>query len=111
MTHDIKGHLAAIQSCHYVVLHESLGPLTVRQRDFVERAYKRTAYLTNFVRTLLRLTELRLSNRPETAIVPLNEVIVHTRPAPRGEGGKEVYFNSGVDHRRAGTTIKGLQAK
>ena len=75
VTHDIKGHLAAIQSCHHVVLGESLGPLTVGQRDFMERSRKRTSYLNNFVRTLLRLTELRLSKRLEAAVVPLNDVI------------------------------------
>lgn len=57
LTHDIKGHLAAIQSCLGVAATE---PLTGPAAEFVERAYHRTRKLTAFVRMLLRLTRLKL---------------------------------------------------
>jgi signal transduction histidine kinase len=84
VTHDIKGHLAAIQSCHHVILGELLGPLTVEQREFVDRACRRTAHLSNFVRTLLRLTELQLSKRLETSVVSLDQVIEQAVSACEG---------------------------
>lgn len=63
VTHDIKGHLAAIQSCLGVVVNHLTGPLNDRQEDLIGRAYARTGKLTGFVRELLRLTQMRLSNK------------------------------------------------
>jgi signal transduction histidine kinase len=57
LTHDIKGHLAAIQSCLGVAAADSL---TGETAEFVSRAYHRTQKLTVFVRMLLRFTKLKL---------------------------------------------------
>lgn len=57
LTHDIKGHLAAIQSCLGVAV---TGEINGQPADFVDRAYRRTQKLTSFVRMLLKLTRLRL---------------------------------------------------
>jgi len=62
LTHDIKGHLAAIQSCLGVVATDSL---TGQAAEFVDRAYCRTKKLTAFVRMLLRLTRLKLDGNVE----------------------------------------------
>ncbi len=62
VTHDIKGHLAAIQSCQDVVLRGLVGSLNESQLDFIGRAYARTASLTRFVRDLLSLTKMRLTD-------------------------------------------------
>ena len=75
VTHDIKGHLAAIQSCLEVVINRTLGPLNERQSDFVGRAQNRTKTLANFVRTLLRLTQMRLSDKFEVHEFSLKEAI------------------------------------
>ena len=76
LTHDIKGHLAAIQSCLGVAATE-LGPpvrgqttddsavLRNQAAEFVERAYERTKKLTAFVRMLLKLTRLKLNGNAE----------------------------------------------
>lgn len=58
LTHEIKGHLAAIQFCLGVAV---TGPIGEQPADFVNRAYLRTQKLTAFVRMLLKLTRLRLS--------------------------------------------------
>ncbi|MFX0199837.1 MAG: ATP-binding protein [Candidatus Hodarchaeota archaeon] len=63
VTHDIKGHLAAIQSCLYIAADESSGTLNEKQSDFLSRSRKRTVQLTNFVKELLNLTQMRLSGQ------------------------------------------------
>jgi signal transduction histidine kinase len=65
VTHDIKGHLAAVQSCLYIASNESFGRLNEKQSDFMGRAMKRTGQLTDFVKELLNLTQMRLSGRLE----------------------------------------------
>ncbi len=62
LTHDIKGHLAAIQSCLGVAAADSL---TGQAAEFVDRAYQRTRKLTAFVRMLLRVTRLKLDGNVE----------------------------------------------
>lgn len=77
LTHDIKGHLAAIQSC-LTVAAVGAGPgacpgqpaagcpyKTGQAAEFVDRAYSRTKKLTAFVRMLLRLTRLKLNGSVE----------------------------------------------
>jgi signal transduction histidine kinase len=61
VTHDIKGHLAAIQGCLDVLHGGMLGPLNARQQDFAERAGRRTEKCLLFVQALLKLTRMKLS--------------------------------------------------
>jgi len=75
VTHDIKGHLAAIQGCLDVVKMESSGELNEKQTDFINRAHSRTCKVANFVRTLLNLTEMRLSNKFEMTVFSLPKTI------------------------------------
>jgi signal transduction histidine kinase len=63
VTHDIKGHLAAVQSCLDVVVNELAGPLNAKQRDMVERAHRRTTKCMEFVTALLKLTRMKLTGR------------------------------------------------
>ena len=67
VTHDIKGHLAAIQSCHHIAMDKSSGPLNEKQSDFLNRSRRRTAQLTDFVKELLNLTQMRLSGQLQMA--------------------------------------------
>lgn len=75
VTHDIKGHLAAIQSCLDVVVNKLVGPLSERQSDLIDRAHNRTKKLTAFVRALLRLTQMRLSDQFEMDFFSLRQTI------------------------------------
>ncbi|MHC4571390.1 MAG: ATP-binding protein [Planctomycetota bacterium] len=75
VTHDIKGHLAAIQSCLYVASDESAGSLSDKQSDFLGRASNRTIQLTGFVRELLNLTQMRLSGKFNMAPFSLPDAI------------------------------------
>ncbi|HUT29401.1 MAG TPA: ATP-binding protein [Sedimentisphaerales bacterium] len=63
VTHDIKGHLAAITSCLAVAADGADASLGDRQVDFMNRAARRTAQLSDFVKELLNLTQMRLSGQ------------------------------------------------
>ncbi|MHC4068150.1 MAG: ATP-binding protein [Planctomycetota bacterium] len=75
VTHDIKGHLTAIQSCLHITGDQSLGPLNEKQSDFLGRARRRTTQLSDFVNELLDLTQMRLSGEFKTAAFSLPESI------------------------------------
>jgi signal transduction histidine kinase len=81
VTHDIKGHLATVQSCLSVIVNGIVGKLNAQQTDLISRAHKRTINLTNFVRRLLQLTQMRLSNKLEMESFSLNntlDIVVET---------------------------------
>jgi signal transduction histidine kinase len=63
VTHDIKGHLAAIQSCLYIATNESSDSPSEKLTNFLSRALRRTGQLSGFVKELLNLTQMRLSGR------------------------------------------------
>jgi signal transduction histidine kinase len=65
VTHDIKGHLAAILSCLEVVRQKIAGPLNDTQEEFVTRAFERTNLLAGMVKNLLQLTRRRLQKGEE----------------------------------------------
>jgi signal transduction histidine kinase len=75
VTHDIKAHLAAIQSCLDVAANKTIGTLNDQQSEFVGRASKRTRTLSAFVRTLLELTQLRLNNQLKKEVFSLGDSI------------------------------------
>jgi signal transduction histidine kinase len=75
VTHDIKGHLAAIQSCLFVAASESSGSLNEKQSDFMKRATVRTKLLTDFVRELLNLTRMRLSGQVKKEAFSISDSI------------------------------------
>jgi len=75
VTHDIKGHLAAIQSCLGVVVNGTAGKIDAQAGELVNIAHERTKKLAAFVRTLLRLTKLRLRGRLEMAAFPVKETM------------------------------------
>ena len=75
VTHDIKGHLAAIQSCLHIAADASSGPLNEKQSDFLGRSRRRTAQLSDFVIELLNLTQMRLSGHFEVASFSLPQTI------------------------------------
>ena len=63
LTHDIKGHLAAIQSCLDVVNDQLIGSLNEKQIDLIERAHRRTGKCLNFISALLKLTRMKLTGQ------------------------------------------------
>jgi signal transduction histidine kinase len=63
VTHNIKGHLAAIQMNLSIMADNILGPMNEKQAEFINNALSRTLKLTNFVKQLLKLSKARLSDK------------------------------------------------
>lgn len=76
ITHDIKGHLAVILSCLSVLSKRLFGPLEGKNAEFIDRAYNRTVKLTQFVKELLHLTNIRMSKEFEMSTFSLKDSIL-----------------------------------
>jgi signal transduction histidine kinase len=86
LTHDIVGHLAAIQSCLGVAL---TGTLDKQSSEFVQRAYNRTCKLTNFIQMLIKLDKkIRQNGKMETSIFPLEHTVNNVIDALRSKAGE-----------------------
>jgi signal transduction histidine kinase len=98
VTHDIKGHLAAIQSCLDVVTNNLVGSLNEKQADLINRADSRTKKVTRFVRALLRLTQMRLSNKLQMDVFSLRETIHDAVAAVEAKArDKSIALNSNIE--------------
>ena len=75
VTHDIKGHIAAILSCIDVIRSGIAGPLNDVQKEFSDRAYERTEMLSTFIKNLLNLTRKRLQHDSEFEEFLLKDII------------------------------------
>jgi signal transduction histidine kinase len=75
VTHDIKGHIAAILSCLEVVRSKATGPLNDVQEEFANRAFERTEILSGFTKDLLNLTRKRLKHDSEFEEFMLKDLI------------------------------------
>ena len=75
VTHDIKGHLAAIQSTLDVVLGGMLGSISEKNKDFVGRAHRRTIKCLDFITALLKLTRMKLTGRLATEPFSLRDCL------------------------------------
>lgn len=97
VTHDIKAHLATIQSCLGLVVNNVVGPAEDKSAEFIDRAHARTIKLKNFVDTLLKLTQMRLNDKFETDLFPLSEAVQNAVAAvsTRAEE-KSIKLNSNV---------------
>jgi len=65
VTHDIKEHISAIQSCIEPVAEGMLGELNPGQKDLIRRAGERTNKLIFFIKALLDITRIKLSRDME----------------------------------------------
>jgi len=63
ITHDIKAHLAAIQSCMSVVVNKSGNSDMNNYGEFIDRTYNRIKILTRFIQDLLYITRLKLHDK------------------------------------------------
>jgi len=61
VSHDIKGDLAAIQSCLEPVVRGITGDLNPKQLDLIQRAARRASKLMFFVKALLETTRMKLN--------------------------------------------------
>lgn len=78
VTHDIKGHLAAIESCLDVILNDLAGPVETKQRDLIERAHRRASRCMAFIKALLRLTRMKLTGELDMENFSIRNTIFNT---------------------------------
>ena len=98
VTHDIKGHLAAILNCLYVSADNSASPLSPRQAEFLGRATKRTRQLTDFVKELLNLTQMRLSGQFQMEPFSLPKTLAQALAAVENKAqDKSITVTSDID--------------
>lgn len=84
VTHDLKGHLAAIQSCIDTVHDGLLGPIGEAQKDMIGRAHRRTSQALAFVVDLLKLTRTKMGGQLGISCFPLKAMIGKTLAAAKG---------------------------
>jgi signal transduction histidine kinase len=75
VTHNIKGHLTVIQTNLAIIKDKTFGSVDEKQIEFIDNAYNRTSKLSFFVNDLLKLTQMRLNEKPEIEEFSLREVI------------------------------------
>lgn len=75
LTHDIKGHLTAIQTNLTLFNGKLLGTLNEKQTEYINSTYIRAEKLTNFVNKLLNLTYMRLNNKIEIETFSIHEAV------------------------------------
>jgi signal transduction histidine kinase len=98
LTHDIRGHLAAIQSCLNIVTDRIVGQLNEKQADLVARASRRTSKCMAFVTALLKLTRMKISGRVDMSYFPLKNVFFNTIAAVEsGAVSKSIDLNYQID--------------
>ncbi|MBU3912342.1 MAG: hypothetical protein KKD90_07155 [Candidatus Omnitrophica bacterium] len=75
VSHDIKEHLAAIQSCIEPVTGGITGQLNERQMNLLERADERAGKLMFFVKALLEVTRIKLSREIRMACFDFGDTL------------------------------------
>lgn len=75
ITHDIKGHLAAIQNCLVVLNSKPKGSIRQDCKEYLEMASMRISILIKFVKDLLYITKLKLSSEFSTNFFSIRESV------------------------------------
>ena len=75
VTHNIKGHIAAITSNLEVVYKQIMAPLDAKNKVYIEKAYFRAQKMNEFIYDLLTLTNMRLNNTFEKEQIDIIEVL------------------------------------
>jgi signal transduction histidine kinase len=75
VSHDIKEHLSAVQSCLDAVTNGMAGDLSAKQADLLSRADIRAEKLMVFVKALLEITRIKLSKEIEMRDFSLKQTV------------------------------------
>lgn len=108
ITHDIKGHLAAIKSSLDVLHSKPIGSIRQDCLEFLEMASRRTAILIKFVKDLLAMSRLQLSNEIRTSQFSIRDSI-HKTVDHLEHPAKEKSINIHVDIDDSVDQILGVQ--
>jgi signal transduction histidine kinase len=108
LTHDIKGHLAAIESCINLVKEEIVGPLNEKQKDLISRAYRRTLKCMSFIAALLKITRLNLAGKLDKELFQLDKVIQSAIVVVQNRASQK-NISLHYEHEKSGFEILGEQ--
>ena len=98
ITHDIKGHLAAIKSSLDVLHSKSLGGIRQDCMEFLDMASQRTTVLIRFVKDLLSMSKLQLSNEIKSNPFSIRESVDKTVSHLEHQAGeKSIRINVNID--------------
>ena len=75
VTHDIKGHIAAINSNLEVVHKQYVAPVDEKNREFIEKAFNRTQKINEFIHDLLVLTNMRLNKQFDKESIDISALL------------------------------------
>jgi signal transduction histidine kinase len=75
VSHDIKEHIAAIESCIDPVVEGITGTLNDKQKDLLGRANRRASRLLFFVNALLEITRIKLTKKLRMETFSFREVL------------------------------------
>ncbi|MCK4885970.1 MAG: HAMP domain-containing histidine kinase [Planctomycetes bacterium] len=89
LTHDIRGHLSAIQSCLNIVNDKIVGPLNEKQMDLIERSYRRAGKCMAFITALLKLTRMKMTGTLEMGYFPLKNSIFNALAAVQNRAARK----------------------
>jgi len=76
LTHDLKSHIYTIQSLLSVLRSNIHGKLENTQEELMNRAYNRAVLISKFIKDLLNLTEMQLSDKMEMKEFSLRKTIL-----------------------------------
>ena len=98
ITHDIKGHLAAIKSCLDIVIARMVGPLNEKQADLIQRADDRSVKCMTFIKSVLKLTRMRLTGKIDTDYFSIKTVVFDSiAAADRRASDKKIALTQSID--------------
>ncbi len=98
ITHDIKGHLAAIKSSLDVLYSKPEGSIRQDCMDFLDMASQRTIILIRFVKDLLYMTKLQLRNEIKATPFSLRDSVEKTVCHLEHQAGeKSIRINVNID--------------
>ncbi len=98
VTHDIKGHLAAVQSCLDTVISGMVGPLNEKQKDMVGRAHRRTTKCMEFITALLKLTRMKLTGQLDRERFSLRKTLLSALALVQNRAqSKSIVLNHHID--------------
>jgi len=75
VTHEVKGHLTAVLSCLDVVINTGDTIDKTEKQYLLSRAYHRAKHLSDFVKSLLKLTRIRMDQKLEMDWFPIKDVL------------------------------------
>ena len=95
ITHDIKGHLAAVKNCLDAA---QVSIPAEKKEEFLKRAHSRTEKLIVFINDLLRITQLRLRDNMMMEEFSLSEVVNEVIESHKDNiSGKKLSIQLGIN--------------